>query len=225
MKQLYIRTALSLIVLAGVEALLLFVPAGTAHYWQAWVYLSIVMAASLLVSLYLMRKDPELLKRRMKGGPAAEKETTQKIIMIFVSAGFIALLVVPALDHRFAWSSVPLPLTIAGDLLVVIGFYFIFLVYKENTFGAATIEIAENQTVISTGPYALVRHPMYASALLYLVGTPLALGSYWGFLAIAFMMSFLLWRLFDEEDFLVRNLPGYKEYREKVRYRLIPYIW
>jgi protein-S-isoprenylcysteine O-methyltransferase Ste14 len=155
----------------------------------------------------------------------AEKETTQKIIMFGASIGFIALLVVPSLDFRFGWSAVPLPVEIAGDLAVAIGFYFIFLVYKENTFTSATIEVAENQKVISTGPYALVRHPMYASALLYLIGTPLALGSYWGLVALLFMMPFLIWRLFDEERFLAKNLPGYMEYQEKVQHRLVPYVW
>src|SRR5262249_15652942 len=141
------------------------------------------------------------------------------------SMGFIALLLVPALDHRFAWSLVPLPLVILGDILTVVGFYFIFRVYKENTYASATIDLAENQKVISTGPYALVRHPMYASASLYLLGTPLALGSYWGFLAFGFMLPVLIWRLFDEEKFLAKNLPGYVEYQKKVGYRLLPYVW
>jgi protein-S-isoprenylcysteine O-methyltransferase Ste14 len=112
-----------------------------------------------------------------------------------------------------------------GDALVTVGFYFIFLVYRENTFTSATIEVAENQRVISTGPYARVRHPMYASALLYLAGMPLALGSYWGLAALAATVPFLIWRLFDEESFLERNLPGYVEYQKKVRHRLIPRIW
>jgi len=204
---------------------LLFVPAATTRYWKAWVYLAIFIGASVLTSLYLIKKDPALLKRRLRGGPAAEKETTQKIIMLFASIGFIALLVVPALDYRFRWSEVPLPAVIAGDLLVAIGFYCIFLVYKENTFTSATIEVAENQHVISTGPYALVRHPMYASAFLYLIGTPLALGSYWGLVALVFMAPFLIWRLFDEERFLANHLPGYMEYQKKVQHRLVPYIW
>jgi len=204
---------------------LLFVPAATTRYWKAWVYLAIFIGASVLTSLYLIKKDPALLKRRLRGGPAAEKETTQKIIMLFASIGFIALLVVPALDYRFRWSEVPLPAVIAGDLLVAIGFYCIFLVYKENTFTSATIEVAENQKVISTGPYALVRHPMYASGFLYLIGTPLALGSYWGLVALVFMAPFLIWRLFDEERFLANHLPGYMEYQKKVQHRLVPYIW
>ena len=225
LKNLSARAWLALVVLAVMMGLLLFVSAGTVHYWQAWVYLSIFTGASFLITLYLMRKDQALLDRRMSAGPTAEKRPTQKFIMLCTSIGFIALLVVPAFDHRFGWSSVPLGVVVAGDLLVAIGFYFIFLVYRENTFTSATIEVVENQRVISTGPYAIVRHPMYASASLYLLGTPLALGSYWGLVPIAAMMPFLIWRLFDEERFLARNLPGYTEYQKRVRYRLVPFVW
>jgi protein-S-isoprenylcysteine O-methyltransferase Ste14 len=161
----------------------------------------------------------------MSGGPMAETQPVQKFIMLCTSIGFVALLVVPALDHRFGRSAVPYGGVVAGDVLVAIGFYLIFLVYRENTFTSATIEVAENQKVISTGPYALVRHPMYASASLYLLGTPLALGSYWGLVPIAAMMPFLMWRLFAEERFLARNLAGYTEYQKRVRHRLVPFVW
>jgi protein-S-isoprenylcysteine O-methyltransferase Ste14 len=225
MRNLNAQALLSLVVLAVVMGLLLFIPAGTMRYWQAWAYLFIFTGASLLTTLYLMKKNPALLKRRMRGGPTAEKREKQKLIMLCTSIGFIALLVVPSLDHRFHWSAVPLSCVIVGDILVALGFYFIFLVYKENPFASATIEVAKDQKVISTGPYAIVRHPMYASALLYIVGTPLALGSFWGFLPLVAMMPFLIWRLYDEEDFLATNLPGYTEYQKKVRHRLIPFIW
>ena len=215
----------ALAVLMAVMGLLLFLPAGTVHYWQAWVYLSIFSGASVLTTLYLMREDPALLERRMSGGPTAEKRPVQQFIMLCTSIGFIALLVVPAFDHRFRWSAVPLGGVLAGELLVAIGFYLIYRVYRENTFTSATIEVTENQTVISTGPYAIVRHPMYASASLYLLGTPLALGSWWGFVPIAAMLPFLIWRLFDEERFLARNLPGYAEYQRQVRRRLVPFVW
>ena len=148
MKNLYTKMWASLVALTVVMGLLLFVPAGTIRYWQACVYLAIFTAASVLTSLYLIKKDPALLTRRMRGGPTAEKETTQKIIMLFASMGFIALLVLPALDYRFGWSVVPLSVVTVGDTLVSIGFYFIFLVYKENTFTSATIEVAKNQKVI-----------------------------------------------------------------------------
>jgi protein-S-isoprenylcysteine O-methyltransferase Ste14 len=225
MKNLNAKACLALAVLVGVMGLLLFVPAGTVHYWQAWVYLSIFTGASLLITLYLMKKDPALLERRMSGGPTAEKQPAQKVIMTGTSLGFIALLVVPTLDYRFGWSAVPVGGVVAGDVLVAMGFYLIFLVYRENTYTSATIEVTEGQKVISTGPYAIVRHPMYASASLYLLGTPLALGSWWGFAPIAAMMPFLIWRLIDEERFLAKNLPGYTEYQKRVRYRLVPFVW
>jgi protein-S-isoprenylcysteine O-methyltransferase Ste14 len=222
---LNIKALLAILVLAVVMGLLIFVPAGAINYWQAWLYLSIFFFASLLTTLYLMTNDPALLKRRMSGGPTAEKRPVQQIIMLFTSLGFIALLVVPALDRRFGWSNVPTYVVIIGDLLVTVGFYLIFRVYRENTFSSATIEVAPDQEVVSTGPYAIVRHPMYAGALLYLLGTPLALGSYWGVLAFVFILPFLIWRLFDEEKTLVTELPGYAEYRQRVRHRLVPLIW
>jgi protein-S-isoprenylcysteine O-methyltransferase Ste14 len=225
MNKLNIKAVLGLVFLAIVMALLLFLPAGTAQYWQGWGYLSVFFGASSLITLYLMKKDPALLKRRLSGGPTAEKEKSQKIIMLFVSIEFIALLAVPALDYRFTWSSVPLYMVIAGDILTALGFYIIFLVYKENTFTSATIKVVEGQKVITTGPYAVVRHPMYAGSLFYLFGTPFALGSYWGLLVLAAMMPFLIWRLFDEERFLSKNLLGYTEYCTKVPRRLIPGVF
>jgi protein-S-isoprenylcysteine O-methyltransferase Ste14 len=224
-KNLNTRAWLSLFLLAVVMGLLLFVPAGTIRYWQGWMYLSIFFAASALTTQFLMRTDPALLERRMSGGPTAEKRPTQKLIMLLASAGFIALLVVPGLDRRFAWSAVPLVVVIIGDVLVTIGFYFIYRVYRENTYSSATIEIAAGQKVISTGPYAVVRHPMYASASLYLLGTPLALGSFWGFVPLAAMLPVLVWRLLDEERFLAENLPGYADYQKRVSYRVLPGIW
>jgi protein-S-isoprenylcysteine O-methyltransferase Ste14 len=189
------------------------------------VYLAIALGASLLTTRYLMKHDPALLERRMRGGPTAEREPRQKLIMLFASLGFIALLVVPALDHRFGWSAVPLWLVIVGDVLTALGFYLIFRVYRVNTFTAATIQVTPDQRVVSTGPYAIVRHPMYASASLYVIGTPLALGSYWGLLAVAATLPFLIWRLVDEERVLARRLPGYTEYQRTVPYRLLPRIW
>jgi protein-S-isoprenylcysteine O-methyltransferase Ste14 len=204
---------------------LLFVSAGTVRYWQAWIYLSLFFGMSAVITFDLMRHDPALLERRMKGGPTAERRPVQRFIMLGVSLGFIGLLVVPALDFRFRWSVVPLTGVVIGDALFALGFGFIARVYRENTFTSATIEVAEGQRVITTGPYAIVRHPMYASALLYLFGTPLALGSYWGLLPFALMLPFLLWRLVDEERLLARDLPGYTDYQKRVRYRLVPFLW
>jgi len=225
MASLGVRAWFGLAWLAFVMALTLFVPAGTIRYWQAWVYLSIFFGAAALITLDLLRTDPALLERRLKAGPTAETRPIQRFIMVMASLGFIALLVVPALDRRFGWSHVPLALIVIGGLLVAVGFWFISLVYRENSFTSATIEVAADQRVISTGPYAIVRHPMYASALLYLAGTPLALGSYWGFVPLAAMLPVLIWRLIDEEQMLSRSLPGYEAYRTRVRYRLVPGLW
>ncbi|MGH6879727.1 MAG: methyltransferase family protein, partial [Hypericibacter sp.] len=208
-----------------VMAAILFIPAGSVNYWQAWVFLATYAISSLVITLYLMRKDPALLARRKRGGPTAEKETTQKIIMSFASLAFIGLLIVPALDHRFAWSQMSPYSALAGDLIFLLGWVAIFFVFKENTFASATIELAPDQRVISTGPYALVRHPMYAGGLVMLLGIPITLGSWWGLLVIAALVPALIWRLLDEERFLARNLPGYREYLKKLRYRLIPMIW
>jgi protein-S-isoprenylcysteine O-methyltransferase Ste14 len=219
------KALISCVVLTAAMALMIFGLAGTIDYWQAWLYLSVLLVVSILITLYLIKNDPALLKRRMSGGPTAETRPAQRIIMAFISLGFIALVVVPALDHRLGWSRVPTYIVIMGNMLVALGFYFIFLVYRENSFSAATIQVAADQTVISTGPYAVVRHPMYAGASFYLLGTPLALGSYWGLLAFVWILPFLIWRLFDEEHTLAQELPGYTEYQRRVRHRLIPMIW
>jgi len=225
MKSLAAKAWIAVAALTLVMGALLFVPAGTFRYWQGWIYLLVFTGASVGITGYLMKADPALLARRMRGGPMAEERPVQKLIMLGASIGFVSLLVVPALDYRFGWSSVPPPIVIAGDLLVAIGFYLISIVYRVNTFTSATIEIAENQSVVSTGPYAIVRHPMYASASLYLLGTPLALGSWWGLLVLVAMLPILIWRLIDEERFLARDLSGYADYRKQVRYRLVPYVW
>ncbi len=213
------------IVFAIVLALLLFVPAGTIEYWQAWVYLVVFFASSVAVTIYLMNKDPALLMRRMKAGPTAEREKTQKIIMFFAMVSFVTIFLVSALDYRFMWSPVPLAVVIGGDIVVALGFFITFLVVKENTFASATIEITKDQSVISTGPYAIVRHPMYSGGLLIVLGTPLALGSLWGFLTFIPTSIWIVWRLLDEEKFLAKNLAGYDEYRAKIRYRLVPHVW
>jgi protein-S-isoprenylcysteine O-methyltransferase Ste14 len=220
-----VKAWFGVIVLALVMGALLFLTAGTVRYWQAWAFLAVFFGAAIAHTLYLMKHDRALLERRLAGGPTAEKEARQKIIMSFTSLGFIALLVVPALDRRFGWSALPAYSAVGGDVLIAVGYYLIFRVFKENTFTSAIIEVAQDQKLISTGPYAIVRHPMYASALLYLIGIPFALGSPWALVALGATMPFLIWRLFDEERFLSRNLAGYTEYRTRVRWRLIPHVF
>ena len=204
---------------------LLFIPAWTLDYWQAWVFLPVFFLPALAITVYLMKKDPQLLARRVHAGPTAEKETSQKIIQFITSIGYTAMLVVPALDHRFHWSRVSFYGVVAGDVLVVLAFLIIFFVYRENTFASATIETYPDQKVVSTGLYAMVRHPMYTGGLLLFIGMSLSLGSWWGLLAYLLMIPALIWRIHDEERLLTKNLPDYGEYKNRVRYRLIPFVW
>lgn len=225
MTGLNIRAIGWLLVLLVVMGAVLFVSAWTFNYWQAWVFLSVFGLSSLAVTVYLMKNDPKLLERRMHGGPTAEKELSQKIIMSAASIGFAAILIVPALDHRWHWSAVPPYAVIAGNILIVLGWTIILLVFRENTFTSATIEVVADQRVVSTGPYAVVRHPMYSGSLLYFLGIPIALGSWWGLLVGILMMPVFVLRLFDEEKLLARNLLGYSEYMVRVKYRLVPFVW
>lgn len=204
--------------------LVLFLSAGTVSYWQAWISL-VVGVVSYLPLMWLMMKNPVLLENRVKGGPLAEKRIAQKIIISFGMIPVIALFILPPLDHRFGWSNVPSWLVIAGDLLLFIGMWMVYRVYKENAFGATVVKVTADQKVISTGPYAIVRNPMYSAAAVYVIGLSLSLGSYWGLIASALTILILIVRLFDEEKFLAKNLPGYMEYQAKVRWHLVPGIF
>jgi protein-S-isoprenylcysteine O-methyltransferase Ste14 len=225
MSALNIKAFAGLLQLLVIMAVIIFLPAWTLDYWQAWIFLTVFFACTMAITIYLMKNDPKLLERRTNAGPGAEQEKSQKIIQALAALAFIAIFVVSALDHRFAWSTVPPYLTALGDILVALSFYFVFLVFKENTFASGTIEVGAEQKVIMTGPYALVRHPMYIGALVGLLGIPLALGSMWGLLTIIPMALVIVWRLLDEEKFLANNLTGYRDYQDKVRHRLLPLIW
>jgi len=206
-------------------AALLFLPAGTLNYWQGWVFFALFFVASNAIGVYLAIYNPVLLERRMSVGPTAEKETSQKIITLFALFGFIALWVFPALDYRFGWSPVPPYVSVVGDVLVALGFLLTFIVILQNNYAASTIQVAEGQKVVSTGLYAHVRHPMYAGVLPMLVGIPLALGSWWGVFGLVIIVPTIIWRLLDEEKFLHKNLPGYTEYANRVKDRLIPFVY
>jgi protein-S-isoprenylcysteine O-methyltransferase Ste14 len=204
---------------------LLFIPAGTLNYWQGCAYLAIGIVGSGLYTFYLAKHDPALLKRRTEAGISHEQEPAQKVIIFFLFVAYIALIVLPPLDFRFGWSSVPWYVSVASDALIVVSFYIFYLVSKVNTYAAANIRVEEGQHVVDTGLYGWVRHPMYFGALFLIVGTPLALGSWWALLVIPAFMPVLHFRIANEEKVLLRDLPGYSEYRQKVRYRLVPNVW
>jgi protein-S-isoprenylcysteine O-methyltransferase Ste14 len=212
----------ALLSLFAISFAILFLPAWTLNYWQAWTYLGVLMASISAIYIYLMKYDPALLARRADN---TEIELSQKIIHFSVNLVFLAASVVSALDHRFRWSAVPTSAVIAGDLLVALGMLLIFFVFRENTFTASTIQVAADHKVVSTGLYALVRHPMYVGGLVFIFGVPLALGSWWGLLTFIPLTFLIVWRIFDEERFLAKNLSGYAEYQSEVKYRLIPFVW
>jgi len=225
MENFYARGILANLLTFAILLACLFFPAGTLSYWQAWVFLAVFAASSQALGIYFLTQDPKLVERRMRIGPAAEQRPAQKIISALFLLGFVGFVVLPAFDHRFGWSPVAPALSILANAIIVLSFVLFFLVMKSNSYAASTIQVEEEQTVVSTGPYAYVRHPMYSGALLLVAAMPLALGSWLSVLLIVPFIPVLVWRILDEEDFLRKNLPGYAEYMRRVRYRLIPQVW
>jgi len=206
-------------------AALLLGPAGSLRFWQAWLFGFVFVAGTSAMSIYFLKHDPKLVERRMQIGPTAEQEPAQKIIMAIILSGFVVLLALPGFDYRWHWSAVPPWLVLAANVGVALSFGIFFVVLKQNSYAASTIRVEAGQPVVSTGAYAIVRHPLYSGALVLLTFTPLALGSYWTLLVLVPMVPVLAWRLLDEERFLKLNLPGYADYCRSVRFRLIPRIW
>jgi protein-S-isoprenylcysteine O-methyltransferase Ste14 len=204
---------------------LLFVPAGTFHYWQAWVFIVVFIIGTMVPTVYLAARSPDALARRMTSGPWNETRLAQKLIMVALPLSVIVLGVISALDYRFRWSTVPTSVVIVGNLLVFVGLLMAEAVVIQNNYAAATITVERDQPVVSTGLYGIVRHPMYVGALIMIVGMPLALASYWGLLAVIPVALIFAARIVDEENALRADLDGYDEYTEKVPYRLLPGVW
>jgi protein-S-isoprenylcysteine O-methyltransferase Ste14 len=210
--------------MAGFVAFI-FLPSGTWHYWQGWLFIAVFAVSTIGFTVHLALHDRPLLERRMNAGPQHEKEWSQKIIVSLILLAFLIFVILPPLDYRLGLSPVPACLSLLGNLLIVLSFLFIFWVLKVNSYAAANISVADDHKVIDTGPYAYVRHPMYAGALWLFVGMPLALGSWLTICLVPLILSALCWRLLDEEETLRRDLAGYNEYASRVRHRLIPYVW
>jgi protein-S-isoprenylcysteine O-methyltransferase Ste14 len=205
--------------------LLLFLPAGTVSYWQAWAFLAVFALAAWLPSIYLQVTNPVALQRRMRSGPAAEGRTVQKIVMIGLYGSLAAICISSGLDHNFGWSSVPTAITLIGDIVVAAGFGVVVLVTVQNSYASTTVQVESGQEVVTTGLYGLVRHPMYSGNVLMLAGMPLALGSYWALIFVVPGVAVLASRIHDEEKLLGDELAGYREYTQLVRSRLVPYMW
>ena len=223
------KTIPKVLVLGLVElvvfGLMLFLAAFTFNYWQAWVFLAVLALSGWIPGIYLLRTNPVALQRRIRGGPAVETRMVQKVVMGGLWLSLAAMLVVSALDHRFGWSPVPTAICLVGDVLVAVGLGVTMLVVIQNSHAAATIRVEEDQKLVSTGLYGLVRHPMYTANVITMVGIPLALGSYWGLVFVLPGVIVLASRIRDEEKLLQEELDGYREYKQKVRYRLVPLMW
>jgi protein-S-isoprenylcysteine O-methyltransferase Ste14 len=222
---LAIRTVKTAVVGLLVLGIMVFLPAGTLAYWQGWAFILVFTISTNIIGLYLALKDPALLERRIKAGPGAETRPVQKALITLAFAGAFALVIVSVLDYRLGWSHVPAWVSVFANVLVALGLLIDLLVFRENSYGSAAIEKMEGQKVISTGPYALVRHPMYVGVLVLVIGVPLALGSYWGLLFLLLNVPILVLRILDEEEMLKSELAGYADYARTVRYRLVPGLW
>ncbi|HEV2362812.1 MAG TPA: isoprenylcysteine carboxylmethyltransferase family protein [Caulobacteraceae bacterium] len=219
------RAFAGFVFLFAVIAIVLFGAAGTLDDGRAWAMLGVFFGCAGAITVWLWFHDKALLERRVKAGPGSEADPTQNLVQALAGLAFLAVFAAPGLDRRLGWSHVPLAVSIAGDAAVAAGFVVVFLTFRANTFTAGTVEVAEGQRVVDTGPYALVRHPLYAGALVMIAGIPLGLGSWWGLVPAALFAPLLAWRLSREEAFLVANLAGYDDYRARVRHRLVPHVW
>jgi protein-S-isoprenylcysteine O-methyltransferase Ste14 len=223
LKKLKKTTIVHFSILYIILGLCFFLPAGTFLYWEAWLYIVTFIIPMMLLMRYLMKNDPNALKRRLETG---ERRHEQKVIVNLANLLFLGIFLIPGFDHRYNWSSVPFWLVIIADLIFLIGYYLFYLVMKENSFASRTVKVEQNvQKVITTGPYSKVRHPMYSAIIIMFGITPLALGSFWALLVDLTMIILIPLRIKYEERVLITELPGYEEYTKKTRYRLIPGIW
>jgi protein-S-isoprenylcysteine O-methyltransferase Ste14 len=225
MSNIYVRGVLANLITLAILLACMFIPAGTLDYWQAWVFALVFEVSSQALGIYFLTHDRKLVERRMTIGPMAEQRPGQKIISALFMLGFAGFVVLPAFDHRFGWSPVAPVVSAIADGMIVLSFLLFFLVMKSNSYAASTIQVEEGQPVVSTGPYAYIRHPMYSGALLLVTAMPLALGSWWSVLLVVPFFPVVVWRILDEEIFLCKSLPGYDEYMQSVRYRLVPHGW
>jgi len=220
-----LQAVLTTVIGLAVFLLMVFWPAGTFDYWRGWAFIAVFAAATTIPSIYLAATNPEALKRRMQAGPAAESRPLQKVIITIAFVSIVAMIVVSTLDFRVGWSSVPAVVSMFGDVLVGVGLLIAMITTIQNGYAAANISVESDQKVVSTGVYSVVRHPMYFGNVVLMIGTPLALGSYWGLLFVIPGLAVLATRIIDEEKLLSQELAGYPDYAQRVQYRLVPYVW
>jgi protein-S-isoprenylcysteine O-methyltransferase Ste14 len=222
MRSLEFRIAWRMAALPPVVGVLILLPAGTWNFWQVYVFFALIVTLALLAVIYFLRHDRELLERRMQ---LREREQRQKMLMTVMGISTLAIYMIPGFDRRFGWSDISLYLVLSADLIAVGSYLFMLYVFKVNRFASRTIGVEAAQQVIDTGPYRLVRHPLYTGAMLMFLATPIALGSWWGLVAVAIIPYCLVARIHNEEAVLQRELPGYSDYCRRVRWRLVPGVW
>lgn len=201
---------------------LLFLPAGTFDYWNAWLFIALLFIPMFILGVALVVKSPELLEKRLH---SREKEAEQSIVVLLSFIMFLGGFVACALDFRFEWSKMPIAVVIAASVILLISYGLYAEVMRENAFLSRTVEIQEEQKVVDTGLYGIVRHPMYFSTTLLFLSIPLVLGSWIGFIIFLIYPMILVKRIKNEEKILEEGLKGYREYKDKVRYRMIPFVW
>jgi protein-S-isoprenylcysteine O-methyltransferase Ste14 len=217
-----LRTVVNTILILFMFGLPLFLPAGTLHYWNAWLFTGSFALFYLAVMAYFSISNPSFALSRLQ---TQEAERTQRIVMPLAILSCLLSFVVAGLDFRFHWSRIPLPLVLVAFALVACGYSLFFLVLKQNSFASRVVELQSNQMLIDSGAYSIVRHPMYLAATVILVFAPILLGSWYALIPALAFPALLTWRIRNEEQVLKTGLPGYDEYMKKVKYRLLPFVW
>jgi len=219
------RVIKGLIRLQLILAILLFLPAGSIRFWEAWLYWGLFGVSVLSITCYFLKADPDFVERRMLIGPGAEPSNIQQVVQFMAGLLACALFLVAGFDHRLRGSDLPASVVLVADVLLVFCMGITFRVFHANRYAAGTVRVEVNQQVVSNGPYATVRHPLYVASILGFLATPLALGSLWALPFGLLLCVIVVFRLLDEERFLLEHLAGYDGYCRHVRYRLIPYLW
>jgi protein-S-isoprenylcysteine O-methyltransferase Ste14 len=221
MNSIVLRIVSRLLGLPIIVGLILLLPAGTFDFWEVYAYFGILLILMVFAMVYFLKHDPELLKRRLE---AKEKEDSQKMAVAIMALSILSIYILSGLDHRFDWSRISLSVQVVGFVLVVAGYLFVVQVMRTNSFAARTVRVEDSQTLVDTGLYGIVRHPMYSGVIVMYLGTPIALGSWWGLVPLLVFLLGLYFRVVNEEEVLLNELEGYGSYRERVRWRLIPGI-
>lgn len=220
--KLMIMAILRFLPLIMIIGIVLFITAGTMTYWNGWLFMGLILLPMISIFIYLLIKDPELLKKRLSSN---EKEKTQKWVILISLILMLIAFILPGIDFRYNWSRIPLIIIIIASILFLFGYILFFIVLRQNSYASRVVEMQDKQKLIDTGLYSLVRHPMYLSIIIIYITIPLILGSFYALIPMLLYPIILNIRINNEEKMLEEGLDGYKEYKKKVKFKVIPYIW